>query len=63
MTTITLLEFFQALYPEPLRPGRLVLWSKKRRSGRKHTDWCHKFQLKSPIRLFQVKTRLRPMLS
>ncbi len=41
MPRITPLQFLRALYPGSERPGRLVLWSKSRRSGKKHTDWTH----------------------
>ena len=46
MPRITPLQFLQTLYPElerssPDRSGRLVLWTKSRRSGKKHTDWPH----------------------
>ncbi len=46
MPRITLLQFLETLYPTAWLskgglPGRLVLWTKSRRSGRKHTDWPH----------------------
>ncbi len=40
MPTITTLEFLQALYPEPLGPGQLVVWTRSKRGGTKHSNWC-----------------------
>ncbi len=51
MPTVTPREFFEALYPDPVKPGRLVLWSKLLRSGRKHTDWC--YNLRQAARLIE----------
>ena len=39
MPRITPLQFLRTLYPDSERPGRLVLWTNSRRSGKKHTDW------------------------
>ncbi len=39
MPHITPLQFLQTLFPEPLQPARLVLWTKSRRGGTKHSDW------------------------
>ena len=41
MTTIHAKDFFPAIFPDSVRPGQLMLWSKIRRSGRTHTDWCY----------------------
>ncbi len=40
MATITTIEFLQALYPEPLGPGQLVIWTRSKRGGSKHSSWC-----------------------
>ena len=39
-TIITTIEFLQALYPEPLGPGQLVIWTRSKRGGSKHCNWC-----------------------
>ena len=39
MATISTIEFLQALYPEPLGPGKLVVWTNSRRSSKKHSFW------------------------
>ncbi|MCP3964432.1 MAG: hypothetical protein GY719_41925 [bacterium] len=36
---ITPIQFFQALFPEPIGPGQLVLWTKACRKGGKHAYW------------------------
>jgi hypothetical protein len=41
MSTITPYQFFAAIFPQPLRPGQLMVWSKIRRSGKTITDWCY----------------------
>ncbi len=40
MATITTIEFLQALYPEPLAPGQLVIWTRSKRGGKTHCNWC-----------------------
>ena len=39
MSTITPIQFLQALYPEPVTPGQLVLWTKSRRRGHTCSHW------------------------
>ena len=41
MPRIPPLQFLQTLYPNADRLGRLVVWTRSRRSGKKHTDWPH----------------------
>ncbi len=39
MPRIPPLQFFRTLYPDWDLPGRLVLWTKSRKFGKKHSDW------------------------
>ncbi len=41
MPQVTPLQFLQTLFPEPISPARLVLWTKSRRGGTKNSDWLH----------------------
>lgn len=34
-------DFFRALYPDPIKPGRLALLSRTHRRGAEMTYWCH----------------------
>ena len=49
MPTITPVQFFETLYPDPELPGRLILWTKSRRGGKIQTTWTH--QLDQAARL------------
>ena len=37
--TVSTLEFLSALYPDPVAPGKLVVWTSSKRSGNKHSYW------------------------
>ncbi len=37
----TTLQFLHALYPDPVSPGQLVVWTSSRRGGKKHAYWVH----------------------
>ena len=41
MADIAPIEFLQALYPEPVQPGKLLLWTSSKRSGKKHSYWLN----------------------
>ncbi len=41
MSYVTTIEFLQALYPDPLRPGRLMVWTRSRKSGQQRSHWLH----------------------
>ena len=41
MDSTTPFQFLSAIFPEPLGPGQLMVWSKIRRSGKTATDWCY----------------------
>ena len=39
--TTTLMEFLQALYPDPIRPGRLWIRTSSHSSGKQRSHWVH----------------------
>ncbi len=39
MNDATTLEFLQALYPDPVRPGRLTVWIRSRKNGSQSPRW------------------------
>ena len=39
MSNVTPIQFLAALYPEPVAPGSLLIWTKSRRSGKKESLW------------------------
>ncbi len=40
MANVNPFEFFQAFYPDPIKPGRLALESRTHRGGTRQSHWC-----------------------
>lgn len=41
MSDVSTIEFLQALYPDPVRPGRLMVRTRSRKSGKRRSHWLH----------------------
>ncbi len=41
MIDVATIEFLQALYPDPVRPGRLLVWTCSTRNGKHRCRWLH----------------------
>ncbi|MCP3961158.1 MAG: hypothetical protein GY719_25205 [bacterium] len=35
------IEFLRAFFPDPIKPGRLWLWTRTHRNGNEHSYWCY----------------------
>ena len=41
MSYVTTIEFLQGVYPDPVRPGRLMMRTRSRRNGARRSHWLH----------------------